>query len=75
MLKYFYKVLSGPNFMALLTTKFCDYNHHSSLTERAPNFCFPAFVSDNSMKLGPDAWATLLVANDSTYVKNVPEIL
>ena len=29
----------GPNFMALLTAKFCAYNHHSPLPMQAPNFC------------------------------------
>ena len=29
----------GPNFNALLTTKFCAYDCHCPLTVQAPNFC------------------------------------
>ena len=32
------RLYPGTNFMALLTTKFCTYDHYSSLTVQVPNF-------------------------------------
>ena len=38
---YFFEGImrGGINFMALLKAEFCANDHHSPLTEQAPNFC------------------------------------
>ncbi len=43
----------GPNFMALLTAKFCACDHHPPLTVQAPNFC-ASCVSEECLV----AWST-----------------